>query len=439
MMRTKLLASGALAGTLVLASVGSAFTDGGGHFKDLAKAHFAESAIMMLSAEGLVHGVSQTKFEPRAPITLGQFAAILVRFQGKAYAQASLSSQVRTAKEDGLFARIGGDKASLHDASRAQAMAMIASALGLQGPGSSVDARLLGKFHDKSEVPEWAQGGMALGVQLGLVQGDQGDLAPQGEITRAELAVVLLRIEELLGYGTSVGSSTAEGTFVNSGTTTTTSGQTQGTITVSAAGPQPTSTSGGSGSTQTATSETSNVSPSAQIFYGNQTSTLANFKAGDPVFIGLDQDGQAAVIVDTAPTEVETQAGTSGGRRLADRLEHDTISAASGQGGEHQGNLPAGTYNLSSSVAVVLDGTAGSLSDVHQGDLVRLIGDASGQVTLIIVKAQAASVSSTVATLHKDWFALLTANGLVRVDLADQAQITRNGQPATDDAGPSDR
>ncbi len=72
MMRTKLLASGALAGTLVLASVGSAFADGGGHFKDLAKAHFAKSAIMMLAAEGLVNGVSQTKFEPGAPITLGQ-------------------------------------------------------------------------------------------------------------------------------------------------------------------------------------------------------------------------------------------------------------------------------------------------------------------------------------------------------------------------------
>ena len=185
-------ASGALAGTLVLARVGSAFADGGGHFKDIAKAHFAESAI-------LVQGVSQTKFEPRAPITLGQLVAILVRFQGKAHAQASFSSQVRMAKEDGSIARIGGDNASLHDASRAQAMAMISLALGLQGPGSSVDARLLGKIHDKSVVPEWAQGAMALGVQLGLVQGDQGDVAPQGEITRAELAAVLLRIEELLG------------------------------------------------------------------------------------------------------------------------------------------------------------------------------------------------------------------------------------------------
>ncbi len=143
------------------------------------------------------------------------------------------------------------------------------------------------------------------------------------------------------------------------------------------------------------------------------------------------------MIVDTAPTEVQTQAGTATGAVSQIDSNSITIAAASGQGGEDrgggkdQGNLPAGTYNLSSSAAVVLGGMAGSLSDVHQGDIVRLVVDAQGQVTLIIVKAQAAAVSGTVAMVREDWFALLTANGLVRVDLSDQAQITRNGQAAT--------
>lgn len=83
-MRIKLLAASALAGVLLLPSVGSAFAGGpkggSGEFKDLADAQFAQSAITMLAAQGLVNGVSQTQFDPGAPITLGQLAAILLRY-----------------------------------------------------------------------------------------------------------------------------------------------------------------------------------------------------------------------------------------------------------------------------------------------------------------------------------------------------------------------
>lgn len=456
-MRIKLLAAGALTGTLVLASLGSAFAAGpksaGYHFKDLADAGFAQSAITTLAAQGLVNGVSQTTFAPGAPITLGQLAAILLRYQGKVQAQSSFSGQVQTAEREGYFRSLGKAVAPGRDATRAQAMAMIADSLGIKGPATSVQASMLGQFHDKGKVPGWAKGSMALGVQLGLLKGDRGNLMPQGDITRAELAVLLMRLEQLLGLSQTVQSSTVRGAFVSSGTTTNASGQTQSTVTVSVYGAQPvtgstgstgttgtpgsTGSTGGTGSTgtttttQTGTSETFTVSPVAQIFYGNQASTLASFKAGDPIFMTLDQDGEAAVIVDTAPTQVETQAGTVTG--TVSQVSSSSITIAGPTGGEQEdhGNLQPGTYTLGSSVGVVLGGMAGNISNVQPGDLVRLVVDSSGQVTLIIVKAQALTVSGTVLGTRGDWLMLSTQTGFVRVVADDSTQITLNGQTAT--------
>ena len=433
-MRMKVLASAVLTGVLVLASVGSAFADGpkggSGEFRDLGNAQFAQSAIMTLAAQGVVNGVTSTQFDPGAPITLGQLSAILLRYQGKVTAQSSFSSQLQTAQEDGYFSGIGSQASSGENATRAQAMSMIASALGLSGAGTAAEGSVLGQFQDRGRVPAWAQGSMSLGVQLGLLKGDRGNLMPQGDITRAELAVLLMRIEQLLGASSTVQNSTVRGTFVSAGSVTGTTGQTQQTVTLSVYGTQ--STSGSTGSTATGTSETFTVSPVAQVFYGNQTSTLASFKVGDPIFLTLDQDGQAAVIVDTASTEVQTQAGTVTGTVYQVNSGSISITAPSSGGEqEQQGSLGPGTYPLSSSVGVVLGGMAGNVSNVAAGDLVRLVIDSSGQVTLIIVKSQVEGVSGTVWRTHEDWLMLATSQGFVRVMANGQTQITRNGQTAT--------
>ncbi len=438
-MRMKVLAASALTGMLVLASVGSAFAHGKmggpGEFKDLGNAQFAQSAITTLAAQGLLNGVSQTQFDPGAPITLGQLGAILLRYQGKVQAQSSFAGQVQTAQSDGYFQNIGANANPGEDATRAQAMAMITSSLGLQGPGAGAEASLFGSFQDRGEVPGWAKGSLALGVQLGLLQGDQGNLIPGGDITRAELAVLLMRLEELLGASQTVQNSTVRGTFVGSGTTTGPTGQTQSTVTVSVYGLQPVSTGGTTTTAQTGTNETFTVSPAAQIFYGNQVSTLASFKAGDPVVITLDQDGEAGVIVDTAPTQVQTQAGTVTGTVYQVSSSAISITAPSGGQGQQdrgdQGNLAPGTYPLSSSVAVVVGGMSGNLSNVQPSDLVRLVVDSSGQVTMIIIEAQAETVSGMVMRTHEDWLMLDTSSGMVRVEVTGATQITRNGQAAT--------
>lgn len=196
---------------------------------------------------------------------------------------------------------------------------------------------------------------------------------------------------------------------------------------------QPISQTGTTGTTQTGTDQTFTVSPVAQIFYGNQVSTITAFKAGDPVFITLDQDSEAAVIVDTAATQVRTQAGTVTGTVYQLSPSSITIAAAGGQDQEQgqEGDLGPGSYPLSSSVGVVVGGMSGNLSNVQSGDLVRLVVDASGQVTLIIVKAEAASISGTVLKVQRNWLFVDTTSGFVRVLATGATEITRNGQSAT--------
>jgi len=431
-MRWKLLAAASLAGTLVLASVGSAFAGGPkgppGGFDDLGNAQFAQSAIAVLAGQGLLNGVTPTTFAPGAPVTLGQVAAVLMRYQGRVALQSSFGEQVTAAQQAGYFQGIGAGSSPAMLATRAQTMAMIAAALGLTGPGPSAQANLLGRFHDRGKVPAWAKGSMALGVQLGLLLGNQGDLAPNGDLTRAEFAVLLLRLEQLLGTGQTAASTTVKGTYVSSGTTAaaTPGGQAQQTIALSVYG--------GTGTQGTAT-QTLTVSPAAQIFLGNQTATLAAFQAGDPVTVGLDQDGEALVIVDTATTAVQMQAGTvQGSVYQVSSTSISVTASANGPGGEgpgdmQQGSLQPGTYPLSSSVQVVIGGMAGNLSNVQTGDLVQLVVQ-SGQVSLIIIRAQNATVTGTVERLQRDGLIVATAQGPVRVAITPSTVVTLGGQTA---------
>ncbi|MDA8345148.1 MAG: fibronectin type III domain-containing protein [Thermaerobacter sp.] len=198
-MRLKVFMVAALASTLIVAGSGSALAKGGhGHFEDLGNAQWAASAIETLSAQGLINGLTPTQFLPQDPVTIGQLAAILLRYKGQSRQGESFDAEVSQAQQAGMLSGLGG-AVGTGDATRAQAMTMIMDALGVTSQGSSAQPQILGQFHDGTLVPGWARNAMVLAVQLGFLAGSGGDLLPQGSITRAELAVILQRVEADLG------------------------------------------------------------------------------------------------------------------------------------------------------------------------------------------------------------------------------------------------
>lgn len=432
-------AAAALSGALVFGTMGSAFADGH-HFKDLGEAAWAQAAINLLAQEGLVNGVSTTSFAPNSPITLAQLAAILARYTGNVSANASFSTDVSTAENLGWFQNIGSKANPGEDATRAQAMAMIMAALNLTGSSSSSSSTSTGtlstglglqtalqaltQFKDKGEVPDWAKAAMGAAVNLGLLTGSGGNLMPQGEITRAQLAVVLQRIEASLGAAAGA-SNTVLGTYVSSTSTataaTSTAEATQGTVTLNVNGQQ----------------ETYPVASGAQIYIDRQSGTLANFTVGDQVLVALDSQQNAAVVVEHQPEQKgnsESEAGSVNGTVQAIGNGQITLQLTAEDHGKDQSSSSTPTtqsFNLDTSAVVVLDGVSAQLSTVQPGDMVRLVLDASGNVSMIIDRAQAASVTGTVVAVHEDWLGVQTSTGtLVKVRRGDSTQITLNGQSA---------
>ncbi len=371
-MRSKLFIVAGLAGTLALSTFGSVAAEGHhGGYKDLARAKWAATAINMLSQQGLLNGVTPSEFAPQKPITIGQLAAILLRFQGHAKAGESFGAEVDQASRDGMMSGLGGEVGTGREATRAQAMTMIVDALGLQG---QTQLGSLTTFRDDHKVPGWARHSLALAVGLGLLEGSQGNLMPEDTITRAQLAVILQRIELALGLGQA---SSVSGTFVGTGTTTV-NGQAAQTITIQPySGSQP---------------QTYTIASNAQIDYGSQTGALSSFKAGDQVMLTLDQSGDASVIVDVQGASTQqAHAGSIFGTVTAVGNGQITIQASQNQGDDQgeddHGSLPSGTYSLSPAVKVVIpgEGAHGSVSQVQAGSLVRLVVGPSGLVTMIIV------------------------------------------------------
>ena len=372
-MRPKLFIALALGGSLALSTFGSAAADGHhGGFKDLGRAQWAAPAINMLAQQGLLNGVTPTQFAPQQPLTIGQLAAILLRFQGHARAGESFGAEVEQASRAGMMAGLGGPVGGGQAATRAQAMTMIVNALGLQG---QTQLGNLMHFRDRGKVPGWARRPLALAVGLGLLEGSQGNLMPDDMLTRAELAVILQRIELLLGLGQA---SSVSGTFVSTGTATV-NGQTVQTITIA---PYAASSS----------QQTYTIAQGAEIDYGSQSGALASFKPGDQVMLTIDQSGDASVIVDLQGASTpRAHAGSVSGTVTAIGNGQVTIEASQNQGDDQgsdgHGNLPSGTYTLSPAVKVVIpgEGAHGSVSQVAVGAFVRLVVGPSGLVDMIIV------------------------------------------------------
>lgn len=53
------------------------------------------------------------------------------------------------------------------------------------------DGSVLSQFGDEGDISSWATTGVAWSVENGLIKGSDGKLNPSGEITRAEVAVML--------------------------------------------------------------------------------------------------------------------------------------------------------------------------------------------------------------------------------------------------------
>ncbi len=205
-------------------------------FRDV-EGHWAGQAIARMAAKGVVQGVRRADgdyFEPGRPVTRYEAVVMVVRSLGledeaRARAESGESGGVASAP---AWARghlaVAGERGIVTAAERAafrgqdgaqrmQVAGWLVRALGLEAEARRATAA---PFADLQLVgPEW-RGYVAVAADTGLMVGDGRRFRPFDTVTRAELAVLLTRVDRLLDNGLDARDVTGTVTAVGAGEVT---------------------------------------------------------------------------------------------------------------------------------------------------------------------------------------------------------------------------
>jgi len=184
-------------------------------FADIAN-HWARQDIETMLARGLVAGVSPDEFAPDRTVTRAEFATLLVRAVGIPVSPALRSSfadvsagawyaaVVAAAAKNGLVSGYSATSFGPEDEiTREQMAAMIDRAFAYAGKSITLSetetGEQLARFTDAPAVSAWARESVARSLARGIVKGRTPTaIVPQGTATRAEAAVMVLRMYERL-------------------------------------------------------------------------------------------------------------------------------------------------------------------------------------------------------------------------------------------------
>jgi len=179
-------------------------------FKDLASYSWAEQAINSMAAKGIIGGKATDKFSPADNITRAEFAALISRMlKYNENLESSLSfKDVSTDKwyykpisavyQNGL---INGKSELNFDPNgyiTREEMSKIIGLILTQNSYKKQDNKVLTKFSDGNTISQWAEEGAAIAVHNEIIKGSNGKFNPKSNATRAEVAVMLFRLYELV-------------------------------------------------------------------------------------------------------------------------------------------------------------------------------------------------------------------------------------------------
>ncbi|MCD8237718.1 MAG: S-layer homology domain-containing protein [Clostridiales bacterium] len=169
-------------------------------FSDILSSSWYYSYVLEAYNAGYISGKTETSFAPNETITGAQLIVMLFGAEGLTLDSSQLKwyqSAVDWAKENGLItddlANFDPDKAI----TREDVMYILCRYLIYKG--KTVDnTGDLSQFNDKSLVSDYAVSSAALLVDEGIISGSDGNLNPKDSLTRAESAVIIVKIIALI-------------------------------------------------------------------------------------------------------------------------------------------------------------------------------------------------------------------------------------------------
>lgn len=179
-------------------------------FTDLESVEWAKRAIEVMASKGIISGSTETSFNPAADITRADFIILLTKTFGFTADVKSNFSDVGSndyyyeaigiAKQLGLADGQGDEMFNPNEQILRQDMMVLlsramtkAGRLDAQGTASDLEP-----FADKTKVGSYAVNAIAAFIHAGIVEGSENMLNPTGNATRAEAAVLLYRIYNMV-------------------------------------------------------------------------------------------------------------------------------------------------------------------------------------------------------------------------------------------------
>ena len=182
-------------------------------FADVEK-HWSKSAVELAAAKGLVEGIGGGQFAPDKMVTRAEFTAMLVRTLGRGTSTGSSTvsysdvtpdawyfDAVATAQDLGLLDFVSGTKFKPDQPLTREEMAsMLAAMIALEKPAIAQSDVSLNGYKDLDNVDASYLENIRLMVKLQIMRGTSEEtFSPKGVTTRAEAAVVFIRMLQELG------------------------------------------------------------------------------------------------------------------------------------------------------------------------------------------------------------------------------------------------
>ena len=386
-------------GLAVLAGSGLALADGHGHdhkhgygrggpalLSGFAQAPWAGPALRLMVVQGVLNGVGNGQIDANGNATRAQMATMLGRLLGWAapapaappgppmFADQSAippwaMGYVRIAALKHILKGEGHDK--FHPAGLvtwAQASVIIERVFGFPPVAQGQVHTELAQLPYGLRTPGWARGAVASDIAAGLYAGLMGQIyLPNQPISRAELAVLLQRAEQLRPSVVAQANSVVVGVLSSVSSGTLTVATSHGDVTVP-------------------------LASGVIVYAAGVPATVGALQTGQRLVVGVNGSGQGALVeIVSGSTPVAPQTGTVSGSVTA--FSGTQISIDTGAG-------TSATYALAANVS--WSGVP-SLTSIAAGDQVTLTVDAAdNQVTAIVVTSTAnatSTVSGTVTAL----------------------------------------
>lgn len=160
--------------------------------------------------QGLMNGVSDTKFDPDGSLTLAMVVTILYRLSGEAATFSAMpfsdvtggswyAKAVQWASKNSIVNGMGdGTFAPMQNITREQFASILYRYAQYRGERTGAKANLNGYTDDAGQICGWATEAMAWAAAEGLINGRTATtIAPKGTATRAEAATILMRFCKL--------------------------------------------------------------------------------------------------------------------------------------------------------------------------------------------------------------------------------------------------